>query len=203
MDSIINVILVDDHPLVMEGLRSFLDRDHGIIVLAVFDKAKDLLAQLPSYKVDVIVMDIRMPEMNGFELARSIKAGYESIRLVMLSGYSYEEYQRAAFEIGVHAFVPKNAPYSSIVNAIRQSFLGNILVTERAMQYMNRDRLTRMEHRILQLIAQEQNNQQISDELGISKRTTESHISSILIKLGVDSRVGAVVKGFQNGILNA
>ncbi|GAX89538.1 response regulator transcription factor [Effusibacillus lacus] len=202
MSKPIKVMLVDDHPLVMNGLRNWLEGEPDIQVVGAFDNGITAFEEMRQLLPDVVVLDIRMPGINGLELARQIKGEYgDSVKLVILSGYVYEEYQRTAFEIGVHAFVPKNASYDQILNAIRQSALGNYLIFEKTKQYETHQLLTPTEIQVLQLVAQEKTNGDIAKELNMAKRTVEYHISSIIQKLGADSRIGAVVKGFQKGII--
>ncbi|MBH5318813.1 response regulator transcription factor [Paenibacillus sp. GSMTC-2017] len=197
------VFLVDDHPMVMNGLQSCLEQEEDIQVIGVFHSGAAVLEQLQKgIWPDLIITDVCMKSISGFDLTRTIRTKYGSeIKVIMLTGYYFEEYMKTAFELGVHAFICKESPYSGIVNAIRQSMLGNVLIPETFQRAGRKESLTVVEAKVLQFIAKEWTNVQIAEKLDVSKRTIENHITSILNKLNVDSRVGAVVQGIQRGII--
>ena len=198
----IKVVLIDDHPLVLKGLSSILNEDPEFEVVGTFDRGEKAIEELKHLEPDVLIMDPYMSEVNGLDVIRRIKKQFDnSLRIIMFSAYDSEELLRMVYDIGIHAYVLKSAPINQLINAIKQSYLGNILISERLFRHRGDECLTNTEIKILQLIAQEKTNNEIADELNISKRTVEYHISSIIQKLGVDSRVGAVVKGIQKGLL--
>ncbi|MFD0588622.1 response regulator transcription factor [Paenibacillus sp. GCM10027627] len=200
---ITSVYLVDDHPMVTKGLQGCLEQEQDIRVLGVFQDGEAVLEQLQKgVWPDLIVTDVCMKTTSGFDLARTVRARYGSeIKMIMLTGYYYEEYMKTAFELGVYAFISKESPYGHIVNAIRQSMFGHMLIPESYHLAGRKERLSVVEVKVLGLIAKEWTNVQIAEYLDVSKRTVENHITSILAKLGVDSRVGAVVQGIQRGII--
>lgn len=198
----IKVILLDDHPLVMEGLKNRLEQEPDIRVVATFTDHRALLEQIHLYQLDVLVMDVSMPQMDGFELAVLLKRQYEStLKLIMLSGYVYDEFYRKAYEIGVNAYLSKQATYQQIINTIKQSVAGHMLVPEKMFDKPRQDKLTSMEREILRLVAREMTNKEISLELAVSQRTVEYHLTSVIQKLGVKTRIGAVAKGYELGLL--
>lgn len=202
MESLVKIILLDDHPLVMEGLKNRLEEEPNFSVQAAFTDPLVLLEQIHLYDPDVVVMDVSMPKLDGFELASILKGKYgSSLKLIMLSGYGYDEFYRKAYELGVNAYLSKQATYPQIINAIRQSISGHVLMPERLFNKSPVEPLTPAEQRVLALVARELTNKDIARELAVSQRTVEYHITSIIQKLEVKTRIGAVAKGYELGIL--
>lgn len=202
MSEPITVLLLDDHPLVMEGLNNRLTREPGIQVLKTFSDPLLFLSEVEALRPDVVVMDIRMPQLDGFEVVRKLKEQYGlSVKIILLSGYNYHEFQLKAYDLGVHAYLSKQATYGQIINAIHQSMLGHVLIPETMLSPNLEESLTTTEREVLNRIALEMTNKEIAQDLAISQRTVEYHITSITQKFGVKSRIGAVVKGYQTGIL--
>ncbi|MCG7376604.1 response regulator transcription factor [Paenibacillus sp. ACRSA] len=202
MSEPITVVLLDDHPLVMEGLNNRLNREPGIQVLKTFNDPVLFLSEIEKLEPDVVVMDIRMPQLDGFEVTKRLKEQYGlSVKIILLSGYNYHEFQLKAYDLGVHSYLSKQATYGQIINAIHQSMLGHVLVPEKMLSANLEESLTPTEREVLNRIAMEMTNKEIAQDLNISPRTVEYHITSITQKFGVKSRIGAVVKGYQAGIL--
>ncbi|MGN7412570.1 response regulator transcription factor [Paenibacillus sp. SAF-068] len=202
MSEPITVVLLDDHPLVMEGLNNRLTREPGIQVLKTFSDPLLFLSEVEALQPDVVVMDIRMPQLDGFEVVRRLKDQYGlTVKIILLSGYNYHEFQLKAYDLGVHAYLSKQATYGQIINAIQQSMLGHVLIPETMLSPNLEESLTTTEREVLNRIALEMTNKEIAHDLAISQRTVEYHITSITQKFGVKSRIGAVVKGYQAGIL--
>ncbi|WP_445479895.1 response regulator transcription factor [Lysinibacillus irui] len=202
MDQPIKVLLLDDHPLVLEGLKNRLEREQDMQVVETFSDPLEVLKRIRAIKPDVAVIDISMPGMTGFDLAIEIKQTYDmAIKLIVLSGYVYDEYVQKAYEIGIHAYLSKKATYPQIINAIRQSMLGLRLIPENITTLPRADQLTLTEKAVLKQIALENTNKEIAKELAMSQRTVEYHIAAINRKLDVKTRVGAVAKGYEMGLL--
>lgn len=202
MNEPITVVLLDDHPLVMEGLNNRLNREPDIQVVKTFSDPLLFLSEVEALRPDVVVMDIRMPQLDGFEVVRRLKDQYGlSVKIILLSGYNYHEFQLKAYDLGVHAYLSKQATYGQIINAIHQSMLGHVLIPEKMLSSNLEESLTATEREVLNRIALEMTNKEIAQDLAISQRTVEYHIASITQKFGVKSRIGAVVKGYQAGIL--
>ncbi|WP_027410279.1 response regulator [Anoxybacteroides tepidamans] len=196
----IKILLVDDHLLVMHGIQQLLENEVDLeVVNTVCDPAL-LKTEIKKHNPDVIVMDIRMKNDNGIEWTRKIAKTYPTCKVVILSGYDYDEYIRAAYEAGAYAFVTKENSAFELANAIRQTYLGIKSFPIDSLCNCNSP-LTTTELRILQFISEDKTNTEISDLLHISRRTVEHHVSSILRKLDVDSRVGAVVKAIKLGLI--
>ncbi len=200
----IRVCLLDDHPLVLEGLENRLNAEPGIEVQRSFTDPREFLAEIELSCPDVVLLDISLPQTDGFSLARQLKTKYgNGLKIILLSGYTYESFYYKAYKLGVHAYLSKQSSYAVIINAIKQSMLGHILVPEKiGAAPSSPDALTAPEREVLRLLAKEKTNKEIALELALSQRTVESHLSSINQKFGVKTRIGAVVKGFELGLLN-
>ncbi|MEA0552051.1 response regulator transcription factor [Lysinibacillus irui] len=202
MDQPIKVLLLDDHPLVMEGLKNRLESEQDMQVVETFSDPLEVIKRIGTLKPDVAVIDISMPGMTGFDLAVEIKRTYDmAIKMIVLSGYVYDEYVQKAYEIGIHAYLSKQATYPQIINAIRQSMLGLRLVPENITTLPRADQLTPTEKAVLKQIALQKTNKEIARELAMSQRTVEYHMAAINQKLEVKTRVGAVAKGYEMGLL--
>ncbi|OQM44166.1 DNA-binding response regulator [Anoxybacillus sp. UARK-01] len=196
----IRVLLVDDHLLMMQGIRKLLEDETDFEIVGTICNPAGLLEEINKHHPDVIVMDIKMKEESGIEWTKKITRSYPACKIVILSGYDYDEYIHAAYEAGAYAFVTKENSSLELANAIKQSYLGiKVFPTDRLTHYS--PPLTQMELTILRLIAEDHTNAEISEQLKISRRTVEHHISSIIRKLDVDSRVGAVVKAIKLGLI--
>ncbi|MCR8844111.1 response regulator transcription factor [Paenibacillus sp. SC116] len=203
MNESIRVILLDDHPLVLEGIHNRLQLEPDIEVVASYTDPLLLLEDIPQLQADVIVIDASMPHMTGFELSTKLKELESfSMKIVMLSGYMYNVLIQKAYQIGINAYISKQSPYEEILYTIRQVALGcNLLSPSRPTSPLKQEQLSAIEREVLRRIAEEKNNRQVAYELAISMRTVEHHIISINQKLGVKSRGSAVAKGYELGLL--
>ncbi|MGG0337198.1 response regulator [Priestia aryabhattai] len=198
----IKVLLVDDHALFLHGLKQLLEVEEDIQIVDTLSDPLHLFFCIRQTSPDIVVIDIRIKSFNGIELTKQIIKDFPDIKVVVLSGYNYDEYIEAAFQAGANAFITKERSNVELVSTIRQSYQGYKVFPRTAAgnPYSCTD-LTKKEREVLKLIAQDKTNIEISGELIISKRTVERHISSILRKLDADSRVGAVVNGIKKGVL--
>ncbi|PIC04945.1 DNA-binding response regulator [Anoxybacillus flavithermus] len=196
----IKVLLVDDHVLMIEGLKELLEREEDMYVVGTVLHLSQLQESIETLNPHVIVMDIRLKDGNGLEWTKKMKMLYPNCKVVILSGYNYSEYIRAAKHAGASAFVVKEESILQLANAIRRAYEGFAFFPNDVDEEENIS-LTKMELVILKLIAQDKTNENISHSLNLSRRTVEHHVSTIIKKLRVDSRVGAVVKAIKEGII--
>ncbi len=203
MEKSIRVMIIDNHLFTIDAISYFFENEEtDIEVVCKLTDGKRAISLINETKPDIIVMDPYLTNINGVELARQISEKYQdSIKLVMFASHSCEELIRILFKIGVNAFVLKEEPFKVLINAVRQSYLGNILLSNRKILKHTNLQLTMTEIEILQLISQEKKNQEIAKLLNMSKRTVEYHITSLFQKLDVDSRVGAIMRGAQKGLI--
>ena len=197
----IKVLLLDDHKLVLQGLKQLLDHDTNIELVKLLSNPKQLFSEIINMKPDVVVIDIKIKSDNGIDLTKKIIESFPNIKVVVLSGYDNDEYIKAAYDAGASAFVTKERTNDELITAIKQSYLGYSVFPDFHSSKVNKI-LTSKEHEILELVSEDRTTSEIGEILMISKRTVERHISSIIGKLDADSRVGAVVNAIKQGILN-
>ncbi|WP_374724527.1 response regulator transcription factor [Calidifontibacillus erzurumensis] len=203
MNGKIKIMIIDNYPFILEALGECLGKVEDFNVTSKLNNVDTAYKALEKKLPDVIVIDPFFNDSKGMDFIKNIKEAYQDlIKIIVFSNIKCCECVRMVYNLGVSAFLLKVDSFEKIINAIRQSYLGNILLPN---HYFITDdplnTLTMTEIKILHLISKEKNNQEIAKELHISKRTVEYHISSIFQKLGVNSRVGAVMKGMEMGLL--
>ncbi|HHW36676.1 MAG TPA: response regulator transcription factor [Bacillales bacterium] len=203
MNRNIKLMILDNHPFVAGAIGEYLDRVDDFKVIEKVNDCQKALTFIEQCKPDVLIMDPFLKNGKGINLVKSIKDTYkDTIKIIIFTDYHCNEFIKVAYQIGIHAYILKEEPFEKVINAVRQSFLGNVLLPHHfPIADSASHNLTMTEIEILNLISKEKNNQEIAKELHISKRTVEYHITSIYQKLGVYSRVGAIMKGMEKGIL--
>ncbi|WP_185994603.1 response regulator [Nocardioides campestrisoli] len=206
MDTI-RVFLVDDHEIVRHGLRALLDAEDDMTVVGEAGTAHDGLAGVLSAMPDVALLDARLPDRSGVEVARELQAQAPQVRTLMLSSYDDDDILADAFSAGVAGYVLKEIKADSLLDGIRSVAAGQTLVAPavaaRIMARMRErrrlesaqglDKLSQQELRILQLIGDGLTNRQIGERLFLSEKTIKNNVTSILAKLGVQRRTQAAV----------
>jgi DNA-binding NarL/FixJ family response regulator len=209
----IRVYLVDDHEIVRRGLVGFLATAEDVEVAGETGDGRrvvgDLLdAAAGGHPVDVVLLDLTMPAIDGFEVARRVSALEPAPRLVVLSAYGDMERVRLAMTLNVAGYVMKSSRPDTILDAIRAAAAGELYVDpaiagKLAQATMTPEpataQLTRREREVIALVAQGRSNIDIASELFISERTARTHVSHILGKLGLESRVQLALWAFDHG----
>ena len=193
-------MLVDDHALVREGIRQILDKEPEITVIGEAERGDLALELLDSLQPDVVILDVRMPGMNGIETTRRIRAAFPKIRILILSAHA--DFAVEAFRAGASGYVLKSSSSRELVAALRSVFLGSIVIQGALAEGLGlrgsggrsqgTDLLSPREVQILRLIARGLTNRTIAREVGIAPRTADQHVHNIFIKVGVRSRAEAV-----------
>ena len=198
----ITVLIADDHPIFRRGLRQIIEKDAALHIVAEVGDGDAALAQMRALQPQVAVLDVDMPQRDGFAVMRSVLAEKLSCAVVFLTMYKEERFFNAALDAGVIGYVVKDSAIHEITTAIRaaargKNFISPLLTTfllNRLRRAENQapadplDTLTTAERRVLQLVAGTKSNQQIADELFISIRTVEHHRSNICAKLGLEGK---------------
>jgi DNA-binding NarL/FixJ family response regulator len=198
----IRVLLADDHPAMRIGLRVLLDQAPDIEVISETGDGEETLAQLEALRPDVVVLDCQLPRLSGIEVITKIKAQKLAVRVLALSAHDNAKYQYSMLEMGAAGYLLKDQAPTEIVSAVRAVARGQQLWT--AEQYARARHwqqdiqrrwldLTAQERTVLALIAAGKSNKEISQELSVTARTIEFHVSNVLGKLGVTSRVEAAI----------
>lgn len=193
----IKLILVDDHKMLLTGLATELDKLEEFCIINTLTDPEQLTDVIAECTPDVVVMDIRMGRYNGIALTKEIKAIYPRIKVVLISGYNISW---LAKDCGADAFFSKEDSISSLASTIQKVFLDEVIV------FPNKEpataALTKTELIVLQLISEDKTRKEICSEMFISDKTVTNHITSILHKLDVRSRVGAIMKGVELGLID-
>ena len=208
----IKVLLVDDQKLFVESLRMVLEKiTDDIIVVGVAQNGQEAVELASALQPNVILMDVRMPEMNGVESARIISERFSEIRIIMLTTFDDDEYIIEALKYGASGYLLKNVPPEDLIAAIRAVFEGNVLMTPKvASKLVDKlvnttedkpsvditlnspdwlNQLSNREKEILSLIAQGYDNREIAKRLYIGEQTVRNYVSIIYSKMGVKDRV--------------
>lgn len=212
----IRVAIVDDQTLVRTGFRMILATEPDIEVVGEHGDGAEALEHVPRERADVVLMDIRMPVMDGLEATRRLAAASPHTRVVILTTYDLDEYIFDAFRAGASGFLLKDAPPEQLVAAIRVAARGDALlspsVTRRLVEEFARipnapkpvaafAELTARELDVLKLIARGHSNSEIADALVVSEATVKTHVARILDKLDCRDRVQAVVLAYESGLV--
>jgi DNA-binding NarL/FixJ family response regulator len=204
----ISVLLVDDHELIRQGLRRAFERDGEFDVVGETGSLGDARRLLTLLTPDVVILDVRLPDGNGLEACRKVRADNSEIGIVILTMYAGDDQLFEALEAGASAFVPKNAPSEDVVAAARhaasspRSFTANDLneAMKRRLSPTG-PQLSPREREVLGLLADGLGVAQISRQLYISESTTKTHISKLYEKLGAGNRAQALMTALKLGLL--
>ncbi|MBJ7902423.1 response regulator transcription factor [Streptomyces sp. DSM 110735] len=219
MTTEIRVVIADDQPLVRKGLAALLAAEDGIEVVGVAEDGAEALRLIRERRPDVACLDIRMPRMNGVDVARAVR--HDQVEVLMLTTFDLDEYIFGALAAGAAGFLLKDSDPDVIAHAIRQVALGRGMIDQeltrrvlRAFVALRPARpvtvrqdavaggiLTPRELDILRLLAQGMSNSDIASELCIEPSTVKSHLARMLPKLGAASRLQAVVWAYQNRVV--
>lgn len=204
----ISVLLVDDHELIREGLRRAFERAADIEVVAEAASVGQARALVEQPDLDVVVVDIRLPDGNGIDLVRDVRRAHPDLGIVVLTMYEGDSQLFEALDAGASAFVPKSAPAEEIVAAARHAAASPRAFTSadlaealRRRQNPAGPKLSPREDEIVHLLAEGLGVAQISRRLFISESTTKTHISNIYEKLGAGNRAQALMTALRLGLL--
>ncbi|MEU8825620.1 response regulator transcription factor [Streptomyces sp. NPDC048636] len=212
-DSAVRVLVVDDEELTRTGLRTLLSAKPDLTVVGEAADGSEVLPLVVASRPDVVLMDVRMPTLNGIEATRQLRATLsEPPKVIVITTFENDEYVYDALEAGADGFIRKRAPSQQIAHAIRLVATGDSMLFPDAVRRLATGRpvrpeaaaraaaLTRRETEILRLMARGLANQQIADELTVSLETVKTHVGNVLTKLGAENRTQAVILAFQAGL---
>ena len=211
----IRVLVADDQSMVRAGFRMLLAGQPDIEVVAEASTGREAIAKVARFNPTVVLMDIRMPELDGLEATRRILAADDPPRILILTTFALDEYIFDALNAGASGFVLKDDPPEQLLQAVRTVAAGEALlspeVTKRVIRQFSRlprpstpsgfDELTSREQEIFRLIAEGHSNAEIAEALVITDSTVKSHVTHILSKLGLRDRVQLVVLAHQTGLV--
>jgi DNA-binding NarL/FixJ family response regulator len=205
-----SVLLVDDHELIRQGLRRAFERTEDFTVVAEAASVAEAVAAANAHNPDVVVVDVRLPDGNGLDVARMLRENNDEIGIVVLTMYAGDEHLFGALEAGASAFVPKDAPAEDVVAAARHAAaspdafsaadLANAMKRRMAP---SGPQISPREREVLQLLADGLAVAQIAKRLYISESTAKTHISKLYEKLGAGNRAQAIMTAMRMGLIKA
>lgn len=205
----IRIALVDDHPVVREGLAAILEDEEDFVVQGAFGSAEALLQAVPGLGADVVLMDLELPQMDGVEAIGRLLQLRPQVKVLVFTAYDTGEKIVAAVRAGAKGYMLKGAPAQEIAQAIRAVHAGGSHLEPRiAAQIMaaaaapKSSRLSGRELEVLTCIGKGLSNKQIGRRLSITERTVKFHVASILSKLGADNRAQAVALATQRRLIS-
>jgi DNA-binding NarL/FixJ family response regulator len=214
----VRILIADDQALVRAGFKMILDAEDGLDVVGEAADGREAVALAERVKPEVVLMDIRMPEVDGIEATRKIlaAAGDRPVRVLMLTTFDLNEYVYEALRAGASGFLLKDVPPEQLVAGIRVVAEGEALlapsITRRLIQEFastapapaeppkGLDELTARELEVFKLVARGLSNAEIAAELVVSETTVKTHVARVLMKLGLRDRVQAVVLAYESGV---
>ena len=197
MDRKTRILIADDHPIFRSGLRQVIESDASMSVIAEADDGAAALSLIREHKPDIVVLDINMPDVSGFEVVASMRKEKLSSEIVLLTMHNEEAMFTKALSLGVRGYVLKDSATSDILNCLHAVRKGENYTSAELTKYLFKratgqstpveglDSLTPTERRVLAMIAEYLTSREIADKLGVSVRTIENHRNNICAKVGV------------------
>jgi DNA-binding NarL/FixJ family response regulator len=202
----IRVIIADDHPIVREGLAALIKSRKGIQIVSEAANGRQAVQQFFLHRPDVLLLDLRMPEMNGIDVIRAILEKAPKAKIIVLSTYGGDEDIFRALNAGAKAYLLKDTPREELVESIRAVHSGQLSIPARIgarlAARMAAPDLTRREVDVLRLMAAGKSNKEIGASLSISEGTVKVHVGHALKKLGVTGRTEAIRVALERGIVH-
>lgn len=215
----IKLVLADDEELFRIGMYHILSKDEEIEVVHQAGNGAELIHYLEQAEIlpDIIIMDIKMPELNGVEATKSISVRYPNIGIIALTTYNTKPFIRNMIDVGASAYLVKNSPTEQVLKTIKQVHYNGFYYDQHVMEALKKTKttkhaemvsvfdesfLTQREKEILELICLQRTSQEIANQLYISKRTVEVHRKNILDKTGVKNLAGLVIFAIKNNLVS-
>jgi len=210
----IRVLIVDDHAILRDGIRSLLERQGGITVVAEASNGCEALARVEEFTPDIVLMDVAMPVMDGLEATRRLKETHPEVRVLILTQHSSQEYVTPLLQAGASGYVLKRSGGREVVSAIRQVYKEGAFLEPGVARHLLRDyassedekvdgpNLTERERQVLELVVEGKSNKEIARALVISPKTVSVHRSNIMAKLGVHNSAELVRYVIENKLLD-
>ena len=201
----IRILAVDDHALVREGIAVLVGTQPDMTLVAEASNGREAIQQFRTHRPDVTLMDLQMPEMNGFDAIGAIRGEFPDAKIIVLTTYKGDVQILRALKAGAQGYLLKNTFHKELVETIRAVHAGRKALSPEASyeiaEHATDDALTPAEINVLRLIAAGNANKQIADQLKITEETVKSRVKSILSKLGANDRTHAAMIGLKRGII--
>lgn len=215
MNSQTRVLIVDDHRMFREGVRSSLARHARFKVVGEAASAEEAIRLMQQAAPSIVILDIRLQGSSGIDLARRLRREWPDVKILVLSGYDFDQYVRALARIGIHGYLLKDSPQEALIEALDEISRGGVVlpprIASKIMRSYARDAesegrnprwdLTVREIEVLECLHEGLRNADIASRLAISARTVETHVGSIISKLGARTRTEAVRRALQGSLI--
>jgi DNA-binding NarL/FixJ family response regulator len=208
MSDPIKVLVVDDHPVVRQGLRTFLDLQPDLTVVGEADNGDACVAAADELRPDVILLDLRMPDSDGVDALRALRERRNAARVLVVTSFTEPSAVLPAVRAGAAGYVYKDVDPPALASAIRSVHAGHVLLHPDVARLLaagetrhHGERLTARELDVLTELARGYSNREIAKALSVSEKTVKTHVSSLLMKLGVADRTQAALHAVQHGIV--
>ena len=214
---IINVLIADDQTLFREGIKDLLEGEKWIHVVGEAPDGAEVVRLAKKLKPDVILMDIKLPKMDGISATRLIRAELPETNVLILSSFEDEAHVMEAIQAGANGYLSKMLPAAELVNALKTFSAEGVMIPQQLMGKLIQGlrqfgapgsagtpaSLTKTEIRVMDLLGRGNSNKEIAAELTCSVKTIKNHLNSIFQKLGVSNRTEAVVRAIEKGLISA
>jgi len=201
----IRVLAVDDHPVIRQGIAILVGTQSDMTLVAEAANGREAIQQFRAHRPDITLMDLQMPEMNGFDAILAIRGEFPDAKIIVLTTYKGDVQIVRALKAGARGYLLKNMFHKELVETIRAVHAGKRALSPEASyevaEHATDDTLTPAEVAVLRKIAAGKANKQIADQLSITEETVKSRVKSILSKLGANDRTHAAMIGLKRGII--
>jgi DNA-binding NarL/FixJ family response regulator len=215
MSAAMKVLVVDDHEVVRQGIRMVLETDPDLQVVGEAASGEDAIERVRELKPNVVVMDIGMPGLSGFEATRRIRQSHPDVQVLALTVHDSEAYVFQMLQAGATGYIVKRAPAADVIQAVKRAYRGEAVLHPSVAKLLIRDYLSRVEkgeeasydtlsereREILKLIAEGRTNREIADMLFLSVKTVQAHRANLMRKLGMPDRTELVKYAIRKGII--
>ncbi|MGD2114337.1 MAG: response regulator transcription factor [Acidobacteriota bacterium] len=211
----IRILIVDDHDLVREGLRTILEQESGFEVVGEAGDGREAIREARKLEPDVVLMDLNLPGLGGLEATEAILSDRPETRVIILTQYEQREYIKRALRIGAQGYVIKRSASRDLKEAIRTVHQGRrylhpvaagelveIMTRGESLEEEDYEKLTRRERQVLKLLAEGKTSREIAKYLGISLKTAMTHRTNLMSKLGVHSRAELIKYAIRKGVID-
>jgi NarL family two-component system response regulator YdfI len=212
----IRLLIVDDHLIVRQGLRLILETEQGFELIGEAADGVEAIQLAEKLNPDVILMDLRMPRMDGISAIRKLRTDQPQIAIVILTTFNEDDLMREGLQAGARGYLLKDTDRATLFSTIHAAAQGQTLLKPEIIQQLlsqsnsqdpitttkGQTELTEREIEVLTCVARGDTSKQVAFHLGITERTVKAHLTSVYQKLGVDSRAAAVAEGMKMGILH-
>jgi DNA-binding NarL/FixJ family response regulator len=213
MAKVVTVLIADDQTLFREGIKDLLEDEKGIKVVGEATTGPQAIEMVKRLKPDVVLMDIKIPEMDGIAATKVIREKFPQTNVIILSSYEDEAHITEAISAGANGYLSKMLPASELVNALKTFTSESVMIPQPIMNKLisglrqgfrgeSPENLTQTEIKVMALLGKGKSNKEIASELKCSVKTIKNHLNSIYNKLGVTNRTEAVIKAIEKGLIS-